>query len=374
MSTPRAVAGLGVAALLVGAVLLTRSVTAVSDADLAAASTSPPAATEPLPANALDLSAVREVVAADVAGLRLGDTTAGVEAAGYRLGPVLGSCRPVVPSGAWAGPALLPGPGLHAWLVDGVVVSLAVDASAGSDAPLAGLLGRPLTELAALPGAVTQVSVVTVAWSPGRVAVPMVTVPAGGDELLVADVAGDGVVDHAELSRSPGRTCDAALEASGVGGSTLGPGGWGEIRVGMSEPDLAKLVVAVPAEGRGLLRDRETGAVVRSCRTLLVKSPPGPVSVLLGDGEVRSVAIDAGVTTAGLRVGAEAEDVRLAYPDITVAYVRDRWDQGLAVDWQFPDGDLKVFGGPRKAPVPGLDAYVTGPGPVVTRIEIGRQC
>lgn len=388
-----------VAVLLVG-VLLVRPGTAATEADLAPAPAPAPASSvekaEPVPA-------VADIAAESIFGLTLGETVSDLQQGGYRLGAGIGGCTPVVPGPGPSGRS--PGPGLTAWAVDGRLASVALDTSSGSTSSLAGLLGRSITELAlsplALPGVATGqpgVTAVEVGWDAAPVAVPVVTLTAalpatvgssasgssrssasgssGTDAavVLAADVRGNGTVDHVELSTPAAQRCDAALRAGAVDTTPLGYAGRGAVVLNMDEAALRQVVAVSPADGSVVRLDPGTGELLRRCRTLLVHDPPGLASVLLADGKVQAVAVDGGATAAGLRVGDDAAAVTRAYPDITTAHVEDRWQQGLAVDWEFPEGRLRIFGGPRRVPVPGLDAEVVGPGFVVVRVEVGGRC
>lgn len=355
------------AAVLVVGVLLVRPGTAVTEADLVPA---PSGSAEPSEPAADPVPAAADLAAGPFFGIALGDSTARLEALGYRLGTPAAGCTPVVPGPLAPGP----GQGFTAWAVDGRLASVALDVSAGSPSPLAELLGRKLADLAAAPAALRQVSLVPVRWSDRPVAVSLVELPGRGVQVLAADVRPDGAVDHVELSIPAADRCDAVLSATSVSSTLLGFAGWGPVVLGTDETSLREEVVVSPAEGRVLRVDPDTGAVLRRCRTLVVHDPPGPASVLLVDGMVRSVSIDAGGTEAGLRGGDGAAAVTRAYPDITTAYVESRWEQGLAVSWQYPEGELRVYGGPDRAPVPGLDAEIDGPGPVVVRVEAGGSC
>lgn len=372
-------------AVVVAGALLARPGTAADEDVIASARASlEPAPVAPLeapspPAPPVDGALV--VRADGVDGLRLGMSAAEVVAAGFAVQQqAYDGCRRVLPGLADNGP----GEGVAGWLVDDRVAAVTVDRRAGEGSSFLGPgIGDPLDDLPAGDGLLRAGTDVRVPWrdAPVRLDIAWVA-PDPGSRVSFVDVDSDVVIDHVQVLADAGRGCAEAyrdaVEAEAAQVPVLDLGGWGDLRLGTPL-----------AEARGLVSlqdDRETRAGTGQegassaeddqdrCRLLLGDDEPGLVWVVVGDGVVRAVAVDAGRTDAGLNVGDPPERVRDAYPPITAAYLGDRWQQGLGADWQLPGGILRLSPAREQVRVPDVDAVLTGPRQVVGVMQVGEGC
>lgn len=312
------------------------------------------------------------VVRADgVDGLRLGMGAAEVVAAGFAVQEqAYDGCRRVLPGLADNGP----GEGVAGWLVDDRVAAVTVDRRAGEGSSFLGPgVGDPLDDLPPGEGLLRAGTDVRVPWrdAPVRLDIAWVS-PEPDRRVSFVDVDQDGAVDHVQVLAGAAGGCAQAyrdaLEAEAAQVPVLDLGGWGDLRLGTPLADARDLV--------RLQDDPVTGADADPgrCRLLLGDGEPGLVWVVVGDGVVRAVAVDAGRTDAGLEVGDPPERVRDAYPPITAAYLGDRWQQGLGADWQLPGGTLRLSPTREQVRVPDVDAVLTGPRQVVGVMQVGEGC
>ncbi|MGJ7441554.1 hypothetical protein [Aquipuribacter sp. MA13-6] len=319
------------------------------------------------------------VRAEGVDGLRLGMGADEVAAAGFSLPPrSYDGCRRVLPGLADTGP----GPGVAGWLVDGEVVAVTVDARAGSGPSFLGAgLGDRLDDLPDGEGLVRASRSHPVPWQSAPVRVDVASfVPSPGRRASFVDLTGDGTIDHVQLRTDEGARCgrayDEGTEADRAAVPVLRPDGWGEVSVGMPLAEAGERVDLQPTAAA--LGDRGR------CRLVLGDGVPGLAYLLAGlttssgarEGTyvVRAVAVDAGATVTGLRVGDPAEQVQEHYPGVTSAFLLDRWDQGLVAEWQLPEGPLRLAPTRERVLVPDVDAVLTGPRNVVGTVQLGPGC
>ncbi len=379
MNRPRPVrpllAAACVAALVLAAVVV-RGGTAVDGAEVAAVQTSldpAPTVTDvpaapPLPEGAL-------LVRPDgVAGLRLGMATAEVAAAGFAVqAPQVGGCRRVVAGAA----SPVPAAGVSGWLVDDEVVAVAVDARAGRGSSFLGAgLGGRLQDLPSGEGLRRSTRTVAVPWQAAPVTVALVQVaPAAGVRVTFTDLSGAGQIDHVQVLGDAGAGCGptAAARAAALSVSLppLEPDGRAGARVGRTLDAVRREVSLEPAV--------PAAQVGRPCRLVLADGEPGLVYLVVspddaGRDVVRAVAVDAGSTSAGLRVGDPAERAAALHPGITTAFLQERWEQGLIADWQDEAGTLRLAPAREQVVLPDLDAVLQGPGLVVGQVQVGPGC
>ena len=139
----------------------------------------------------------------------------------------------------------------------------------------------------------------------------VVTVPAGGREVLWSDLGGDRGIEYVEVREPSAAQCvlgDHFEPPAPPDAPTVTPVGWGEVRLGRPVAELAELGLVEP----------EAGFTRGPCA---VHSPTdagrdaGLSSVEVLDGRVAGVAVLAGRTEQGLAIGARAGDVQDVYPD-----------------------------------------------------------
>lgn len=366
-------AGLALAAVLV------RPGTAVDEGTVARAQASlapsvAPGAPPPRDPGPADL-----VVRADgVDGLRLGMAVDEVVTAGFSVQErAYDGCRRVLPGLAASGP----GVGVAGWLVDGTVGSVTVDDRAGRGPSFLGPgLGDRVGDLPQGDGLLRVPTSTTVPWQREAVVGEVARVATGPDRhAALADLSGDGVIDHVQLVTGSGGRCAAAFEQETAAEQAALPPltttGWGQVQVGTTMAEVATLVDLQEAAD-----DVVTPA--GRCRLLLADEEPGLVYLVVGpdpadpEGEqvVRAVAVDAGGTDAGLDVGDPAERVQDAYPGVTRAFLHDRWDQGLVAEWQLPDGVLRLAPSREEVRVSDVDGVLRGPRNVVGIVHLGPGC
>lgn len=319
------------------------------------------------------------VRAEGVDGLRLGMAADEVAAAGFSLPPrSYDGCRRVLPGLADSGP----GPGVAGWLVDGEVVSVTVDSRAGHGSSFLGAgLGDPLDDLPGGSGLVRTSRSVPVPWQPSPVRVDVASLsPSPGHRASFVDLTEDGVIDHVQLRTDVGARCGPAYDAGSAADlaavPVLRPDGWGQLTVGMPLAEAGELVDLQPTAAAVGERGR--------CRLVLGDDVPGLAYLLAGlatgggalEGTyvVRAVAVEAGGTVTGLRVGDPADEVQEHYPGVTAAFLEDRWDQGLVAEWQLPEGPLRLAPTRERVRVPDVDAVLTGPRNVVGAVQLGPGC
>lgn len=383
MSRPRLplllVAG-AVAAVAVGAVLARPGTAADEGTVVAARASLAPSTAAPRP-SLVPEAPVRPgadlVVRADgVDGLRLGMGADEVVAAGFSVQQAsYDGCRRVLPGIADTGP----GQGVAAWLVDEEVAAVTLDRRAGLGPSFLGAgLGDRLDDLPRGSGLVRTSTSHPVPWQQAPVQVDVASLaPSPGRRASFADLTGDGTVDHVQLRTDAGARCATAYEARTAREQATVPvlrdDGWGEVAVGMPLERAETLLDLRPRV------DGATGPSAR-CRLVLGEDEPGLVYLVVGPGPdtaadvVRAVAVDAGATDTGLRVGEEPERVQDVYPGITAAFLEDRWDQGLIAEWQLPDGLLRLAPSREQVRVAQVDAVLTGPRNVVGFIQLGPGC
>lgn len=367
------VVGVCALALAAGAVLA-RTDTAVDDATVDAAradlvpselpSAPAPSAAPPLPEGSL-------VVRPDgVDGLRLEMGADEVVAAGYSVSDdVTGGCRRVLPGLADTGP----GEGVSGWLVEGRVAAVTVDDRVGDGSSFLGPgLGDPIGDLPTGDGLLHGMTTVSVPWQDELVTVEVAWVTTQDDvRVAFADLDSDGDVDHVQVRARVAAGCAEAAQRADQLQQALLPvldlSGWGELRLGTPVEQARELVDLQ-------LEPDAAPTAPTSCGLLLGDGEPGLVYVVVGEGTVRSVAVDAGVTDVGLRIGDPPERVRELYPGITAAYLGDRWDQGLTADWQLPGGTLRLSPTRERVVLSDLDAVITGPRDVVGVLQVGEGC
>lgn len=375
----------GVAALAVAAVLV-RPGTAVDEGTVAAAQASLAPVVAPDMAPSPDPGPADLVVRAEgVDGLRLGMSLAEVAAAGFSVQErAYDGCRRVLPGLADAGP----GPGVAGWLVDGTVQSVTVDERAGRGPSFLGPgLGDRLADLPEGADPVRAPTSTTVPWQGDAVVGEVARVETGADrQASLADLSGDGVVDHVQLVTDAGSRCAAAAAqrttAEEASLPVLTATGWGPVRIGTTLAEAATLVDLQPLVDLQRGRDDVATPAAARCRLVLADEEPGLVYLVVGpdparpgDGQVvRGVAVDAGRTDTGLAVGDPAEQVQQAYPGITEAFLQDRWGQGLVAEWQLPDGVLRLAPTREQVGVVEVDGVLRGPRDVVGSVQLGPGC
>gem|GEM_PF-4089789 len=333
-----------------------------------------PSAPAPVAAGPADLV----VRAEGVDGLRLGMAVDEIVAAGFSVQDrAYEGCRRVLPGLADSGP----GPGVAGWLVDGSVESVTVDARAGRGPSFLGPgLGDPMDELPQGDGLQRVLTSTTVPWQPEAVVGEVARVATGpGRQAALADLSGDGVVDHVQLVSDAGARCAAAFEQETAAEQAALPrlttAGWGRVQVGTTLTEAATVVELQPGSD-------DVATPAGRCRLVLAGEEPGLVYLVVGpdpadrEGEqvVRAVGVDAGMTDTGLAVGDTAQRVQDAYPGVTSAFLNDRWDQGLVAEWQLPDGVLRLAPTREQVRVSAVDGVLRGPRNVVGMVQLGPGC
>lgn len=365
--------------MLVLAALLARGGTAVDDAEVAAvlaeSEPSPPAQAPSPPAPLPDGDFVVRVDGVD--GLRLGMGQDEVVAAGFAVQPrAYDGCRRVLPGLADAGP----GAGVAGWLVEDTVAAVTVDRRAGTGSSFLGPgVGGRFADLPGGDGLLRGTTSVGVPWQRAPVSLDVAWLePEPGVRVSFVDLTGDGSIGHMQVLAESAEGCAAAYEAAVAtdvaGLPALDPDGWGDLRIGAPLVRAAELVALQPLEPPEPADD--TG---RRCRLVLADGEPGLVYVVAGpDGVggdvVRAIAVDAGATAQGLRIGDPAERVPEVYPGITVAFLDQRWDQGLIADWQLPSGPLLLGPARERVAVTEVDGLLEGPRSVVGLVQVGPGC
>lgn len=265
-----------------------------------------------------------------------------------------------------------PGPGLAGWLVGGRVAAVTLDPRVGRTSSFLGAgLGGRLVDLAGSPGVVYRGTLLTpVPWQSAPVPLDVTWVaPVGTSGVTVSfvDTLGDGHISHVQVRTVEGglcaRTYRDTLQAQAEQLPPLDLGGWGELRLGAPVADAMRLVDVRPPR----VDDPR-------CSLLLSDGEPGLAYLVVSQGRVVGIAVDAGTTDAGLRLGEPAEAVREAYPEVTTAYLGSRWEEGLAADWQYPDGQIRFSPTLERVRVPDVDAVLTGPRDVVGLVQVGPGC
>ncbi|MGJ7441553.1 hypothetical protein [Aquipuribacter sp. MA13-6] len=323
------VAGATAVALLV-AVVAVRGGTAADEADLAVNQPEP----SPAPSSA---GAGPVLLAANgVPGLRLG--TAPPSATESLTQETGAGCLMVWapldgPSGVGGTPPQVTWE-TTAWVVDGEVVSVVLaswsdgtDVTADLETWLGPTFGSPIEAAQELPGArsVTERPFGTLG-----PAVEVVTVPARGVEVVVSDLPPFGTSDRAgtpagrittmEVRKPAARDCALAdvADPTGTGsrGWTVDLDGIGPLRLGLAASELQD-AEGVTADGLPY----DTGAVL-SCQSFSLAGGEGLTGVARAvavDGVVTEVQVyDTDLATSfGLPAGADADDVRARFPEVS---------------------------------------------------------